>query len=111
MAGWAGIFILLGLLTFSVNERSRRIRKDNRNTLSDLDTPMQGSPMADAITNTVGIAGGIYIALVTTISFLRVNIPETLDIMGISLDPIAGIAFVVTILHPFILTLRDKLLQ
>jgi hypothetical protein len=112
MAGWAGIFILLGLLTFSANERSRRIRKVNRNTaLGGSDIPMQGSPMADAITHMVGIAGGIYIALVTTISFLRVNIPETFDIMGISLDPIAGIAFVVTILHPFILTLRDKLLQ
>jgi hypothetical protein len=109
MAGWAAIFILLGLLTFSANERSRRLRKVNRNTGTE--TPIKSSPMSDAITHTVGIAGGIYIAIVTTTSFLRISVPETFDIMGISIDPVAGIAFIVTILYPFVLTLRDNLLE
>lgn len=109
MSGWAGIFILLGLLAFSVNERSQRIQKISKNiTLGQSEMPIQGSPVADAITQTIGIAGGIYIAITTTTAFLRINIPETIDVMGLSLDPIAAMAFAVTILHPFILRLSDR---
>jgi hypothetical protein len=105
----AGVLILLGLLLTSANERSRRLRKAYRNTgTSGQELPIQGSPLAEAITHTVGIAGGIYIAIVTTVNFLRLDIPETFHIFGVSLDPMASVAVLITILQPFVLTVKDK---
>lgn len=109
MVGWSGIFIFLGLLMLSINERSRRLSKHHRKaSLSGQEMPIHNSPLAEAITHTVGIAGGIYIAIVTTVSFLRMNVPETFYIMGLTLDPIAAIAFAITILQPFAMTLQEK---
>jgi hypothetical protein len=110
MIGVAGVLILLGLLLCSANERSRRLRKAYRSTPGQ-EVPAQGSPLAEAITHTVGIAGGIYIAIITTVNFLRLNVPETYTIFGIALDPVASVAFAATILQPFIMTMRDKLFR
>jgi hypothetical protein len=111
MMGIAGVLVLMGLLLFSANERSRRIRKLQRGTGAAQEIPVQGSPLAEAITHTVGIAGGIYIAIVTTVNFLRLDVPETLNVLGLSLDPMATVAFMITILQPFLLTLKEKIFR
>lgn len=108
MTGFAGILILFGLLIFSVRERTQRLQKAHRGKENVEEMPIHGSPLAESISQTVGIAGGIYIAIVTTINFLKLDVPETFTCWGISLDPIATTAFLVTILHPFILAVFDK---
>lgn len=112
MTGLAGLLILFGLLLFSVHERTQRLQRKYRGRgRAQQEMPVHGSPLAESITQTVGIAGGIYIAILTTINFLKIDAPESYDFWGLSLDPIAITAFAVTILQPFILTVRDKFLR
>lgn len=108
MTGLAGFFILFGLLMFSVHQRIQRLENTYRGKGIAEDTPVQGSPLAESIAQTVGVAGGIYIAIITTINFLKLEVPETFTVWGISLDPLATTAFVITIVHPFVLAFRDK---
>lgn len=107
MTGFAGILILCGLLIFSVRERTQRLQKVRRKANME-DMPSYSSPLAESISQTVGIAGGIYIAIATTINFLKLDVPENFICWGISLDPVAMTAFLATILHPFILAVFDK---
>jgi hypothetical protein len=112
MTGLAGLLIVFGLLLFSVHERTQRIQKKHRGRQrTEQELPAQGSPLAESITQTVGIAGGIYISILTTINFLRLDAPETYDFWGVSLDPIAITALAITILQPFAVSVRDKFLR
>lgn len=112
MTGLAGILILLGLLMCSVNQRIQRLKRTYvSNRTEDQEMPVQGSPLAESITQTVGIAGGIYLAMATTVNFLKMDVPETFNLWGLSLDPIATTAFIITILQPFVLGVRDKFLK
>lgn len=112
MTGLAGMLILLGLLMFSIRARTQRLQRVDRGKGSVAqEIPVQDSPLADSITQTIGLAGGVYIAMITTINFLKLDVPETFNFWGLSLDPIAMTAFIVTILQPFILAVRDKFMR
>lgn len=109
MTGLAGIFILFGLLMFSVRQRTQRLYKAYRGREgTGQEMPVQGSPLAESITQTVGIAGGIYLAMITTINFLNIEAPSSCNFLGVSLDPIALTAFAITILQPFAMAVRDR---
>ena len=66
------------------------------------------SPLAEAITQIVGIAGGIYLALVTAINFLGLVWPEKINIFGSWVDPIAILAIVLACLQPIVLWVWHK---
>lgn len=112
MTGLAGVFLLFGLLMLSVRERIQRIqRMDSGKRSNGQEIPAQGSPLADSITQTIGLAGGVYIAMITTINFLKLDVPETFNFWGVSLDPVAMTAFVITVLQPFAMAVRDKFMR
>lgn len=63
------------------------------------------SPFSQALTQLLGIAGGIYLSLVLLTSFLGLEIPEKINFGLGSLDPLAAFSLSVAILQPFVLRL------
>lgn len=59
------------------------------------------SPTAEAIKDLLGVAGGVYLALLMVASFLKLNLPSQIGWGGISFEPMAAIALAVSILYPF----------
>lgn len=68
------------------------------------------SPMAEAIAQIVGIAGGIYLSLVMTVSFLGIALPERMLLFSFWVDPLAAVSIVLALLQPIGLYLLRRLL-
>ncbi|MFZ5943647.1 MAG: hypothetical protein ACOYVD_06035 [Bacillota bacterium] len=63
------------------------------------------SPLSQALTQLLGIAGGIYLSLVMLSSFLGLEMPNKTSFLDITLDPLALFSLIITILQPIILRL------
>ncbi|WP_366921733.1 hypothetical protein MFMK1_002148 [Metallumcola ferriviriculae] len=100
----AGIIFLsiLSILTLLAAREKQRLRNLISRNLSD-DTI--DSPFSKALTDLVGIAGGIYLSLIMLITFLGIHIPEKVALFGIDIDPIAVVAVLMTLLQPLALRL------
>lgn len=66
------------------------------------------SPLAEAITQLIGIAGGIYLSLVMAINFLGITWPEKISFCGSLVDPVAILAIVLSGIQPVVLWLWHK---
>ena len=95
----AFLAILLGLALWTKMNYNQKYRQ----------TEQISSPLAEAITQIVGIAGGIYLALVTAINFLGLVWPEKINILGSWVDPIAVLAIIMACLQPVVLWAWHKL--
>ena len=58
------------------------------------------SPMAEAIAQLIGVAGGIYLSLIMAVSFLGMAQPEKIMILDLAVDPLALVAIVLAFLQP-----------
>ena len=58
------------------------------------------SPLAEALRQLVGIAGGIYLSLVMLTGFLGMNLPERIAIGSMVLDPLALVALFMACVQP-----------
>ncbi len=65
------------------------------------DVPAESSPLAEAIRETLAVAGGIYLALLAVISFLALNVPERVSVAGIQVDPVALLALLLVSVGPY----------
>ncbi len=63
------------------------------------------SPASRALAELVAVAGGIYLSLVLLVSFLKINLPETITIGQVQVDPLAIVALLVALLQPFLVSL------
>ena len=91
------IIIILFVVSASqvVNNRQKKVLKQTPNEIP--------SAISQALTYLVGVAGGIYISLVMLASFLKIALPESIQIFGVSLDPLAVIAFALAIIQPWVI--------
>lgn len=64
------------------------------------------SPLARAISQLVGVAGGIYLALGLLSSFLNLELPVQIKAYGFGLDPLALLAMAAAIIQPYLLRVR-----
>ncbi len=69
------------------------------------------SPLAEAMRQLVGVAGGIYLSLVMLTGFLGMELPERISIAQIWLDPLAVFAIILACLQPLALAVWYKLTQ
>nr|WP_092470835.1 hypothetical protein [Desulfotruncus arcticus] len=94
-----GLIVLL-LVVLSIRERVRwrTMRDKNWDAIGEAKT----SPLSQAIVNLVGTAGGIYLSLVLLQTFLEVNMPRSIALAGMDLEPLASIAIALAIIQPFI---------
>ena len=103
------LVIFLALVFLSIRERvASRLRRVDENEPS-LPQP-RSSPMSEAIVEFVGTAGGIYLALIMLINFLKIPGPDQASFFGIKLDPVAALSIFLTIVQPFLNRLLPTLL-
>ena len=67
------------------------------------------SPFSQALANLVGTAGGIYLSLVMLTTFLDVPVPEKVILVGIYIEPLAGVSIFLAIVQPYILKIYHKI--
>ena len=98
------------LIYLSIRERVFIKRKffkriGNRQlSLEDSTTFLFSSALADL----VGTAGGIYVCVIMLIDFLKIDIPEKVELVGIYVEPIAFISLLLAVVQPFILRIFDR---
>lgn len=69
------------------------------------------SPLAEAMSQLVGIAGGIYLSLVMLVSFLGVDAPQKICFLDMLFDPLALLAILLACLQPFGLAFLRRVLS
>ncbi len=77
-----------------------------RNSLEGFET--RSSPLAMAVQEIVATAGGVYLSLVMLISFLKIDLPPTVSLQGIAVDPTALISIALAIVQPLFLRFLEK---
>ena len=78
------VLLLAGLAVFFTIALKLRMRSNaywREETIS--------SPLAEAMSQLVGIAGGIYLSLVMLVSFLGIEMPQKVNFLDMLLDPLA----------------------
>lgn len=93
------LFVLCVLIIILSIKIQMIINERRRNELPEV----INSPFSQALTQLLGIAGGIYLSLVLLTSFLGLEIPEKINFGSGSLDPLAVFSLVIAIVQPFIL--------
>lgn len=103
MFAWLPLLLLLVILFLSVWQRIKYFRKEI------VDNQLKASPLSLAIQELISIAGSIYLSLIMLVSFLKLNLPETIFFFDFSIDPLAFLAIALAIIQPFFLALYHKL--
>lgn len=91
------LFMIFLVLLFIYLKLKMRINMSRRS----LPEPIS-SPLAEALKQLIGIAGGIYLSLVMLTSFLGIEVPTKTKILNINMDPLALVAVLFALLQPII---------
>lgn len=91
------IFIIL-VVSLQMRMLSRK-RSDNKSS-SQLPLDPLPSPFVRAMTELIGMAGGIYLSLVMLVNFLDVELPLKINIFGLEAEPLALLAIIISIVQP-----------
>lgn len=105
MFTFMAFFIILILL--SIRERIYVIKK--KQELLDLPVEPRETPVSDAIVDLIASAGGVYVALLMFFSFLKIELPETIKIIAVEVDPLAFTGLVIALIQPFFLSFKIML--
>lgn len=100
---WVILLAAIIMIFFSVKERIYLFSYRDKDW--DVIGESKSSPISRAITNLIGMAGGIYLSMVLFLTFIEANIPEKIHIGSVGLEPLATVAIVLAIIQPFILKL------
>jgi hypothetical protein len=65
----------------------------------------KASPLSIAVQEIVATAGGIYLSLVMVVSFLKLDLPDKISMLGIFLDPLAFTSILLAIIQPLFFNL------
>lgn len=97
--------IFITLLILSVLKRVQ-IRSQRKAKFKNLPTDPIESPVSNILSEMLGVAGGIYLALLMLVSFLQINIPSMVDVLGMEIEPLAFISIVITLVQPYVVELK-----
>lgn len=103
MYAWIVLFLVLIFLALSVWQRIKYFRK----TVDE--NHMKNSPLSLAIQELVALSGSIYLSLVMLVSFLKLNLPTTILIFDLSIDPLAFLAISLAIIQPLFLSMFSSM--
>ena len=99
------LVVIVILIVFAVREKTRQRKATS---VSSIPEEIKPSPVSQALTELVAIAGGIYISLLVITTFLDLELPATVEIFSVEIDTIAGIALALALIQPFILRISKK---
>jgi hypothetical protein len=102
------LILLLAVLLFSV---ILRVRNKKRSSTHEMPEHARPSPLSEAIVELVALAGGIYLSLLLLVSFLKIDLPDRLNFLGLDTDPLALFALVLTVLQPFWVRIQNFIKQ
>jgi hypothetical protein len=102
MQSWIILILFFLLLTFSLLQRLKRYRQMNGTN------EIKISPLSLALQELIAISGGIYLSLIMLVSFLKLDIPDKIMIFELSIDPVACISILLTIIQPFFMKIFYK---
>ncbi len=103
MSGGVVMFVIVVILAvFSVRERirARLMREKDWGFIGEA----KSSQISQALTNLIGVAGGIYLTLVVAATFLELQLPPLVHLGSISMEPLAAISIIISLLQPFAVT-------
>ncbi len=95
----------MGILSLSVLKRI--YSREQLSKLKNLPTDPIQSPLSQALSDMLGTAGGIYLALLMLVSFLKIEIPSMIDIFGMEIEPMAFISIVITLIQPYVVEIKQ----
>jgi len=94
------ILLLIFMFTVTANEIVKSQRKKFLNQIPQETIP---GAISQWLTYLVGMAGGIYISLIALTSFLKIAFPETVYILGVSVDPLAILSLLLALIQPWLI--------
>lgn len=90
------VALLLILVGCSLWLRVRRYRDD----IFGVET--RASPLSMAVQELMATAGGVYLAIVALTSFLKMDMPDRVSLMQVSVDPLALTAIGLALVQPLV---------
>lgn len=99
------VAILLAVLACSLWLRTKQYRDD----IFGVET--RASPLSLAVQELVATAGGVYLAIVALTSFLKMDMPDKVSLMQVSVDPLALTAIGLALIQPIVSRLFWKFKQ
>lgn len=93
-------FGISGGILLSIILRMEHATSNKERTMTVVD-----SPLSQAVSQMVGIAGGIYVALVLLLGFLEIKFPQEVQIANITLNPLALCSILLACIQPILSTL------
>lgn len=99
------LVILVLLIVLSLWLRVRL----QRDSVAGVET--KSSPVALAVQELVATAGGVYLAVVALTSFLKLDMPDRVMLMAVSVDPLALCAIGLAIVQPACIKLFRKIIH
>ncbi|MEW6522147.1 MAG: hypothetical protein AB1445_01020 [Bacillota bacterium] len=91
------LIAVLAVLALTVMRRARNLQRLSYEGEGPLD-----SPVSRALREFLGVAGGVYLALVALNEFLKLNVPNPVEYRGLSFDPLAALAVLLAIIQPWL---------
>ena len=101
------VTVLTVIVVFSLRERVRLRRHYLRDKNWDAISENKTSIMSQSIASMVGTAGGIYLSVMVLFSFLEVELPPKVNLMGMRFEPIAAVSFALALIQPFVLRIMS----
>lgn len=95
------IFSLIVLLLISLSLRERVRQRYMREKDWGFIGEAKSSQISQALTNLIGVAGGIYLTLVILAAFLELQLPERVSFGRISLEPLAAVSILISLAQPY----------
>ncbi|ACA59451.1 hypothetical protein [Candidatus Desulforudis audaxviator] len=103
------LFLLtLALIAFSIRERIK-LQASRFRSHKSWELEPRATPLSEAVLNLIGIAGGVYLALIMLFTFLEVSLPNKISLGGVEVEPLAAFAIGLAIVQPFILRLWEMI--
>lgn len=100
--------LIITLLLFVVGAVRMKVKIKRKRGPENIETAT-ASPASIALGELVAIAGGIYLSLILLKSFLKLSLPDTINLVSYSIDPIALIALGIALLQPILLAFYYRL--
>lgn len=91
------IVVLFTILSLKERVHQRYLREKDWSFIGEA----KSSQISQALTNLIGVAGGIYLTLVILAAFLELQVPERVTYGNISLEPLAAISILISLLQPY----------
>lgn len=99
-----GVVLAVGLVALTYLSLAERARGRERALRRKEDLPVEprSSRFSQALVELIGTAGGIYLALVLVRNFLKVDLPERVDVLGFEVEPLATLSLFLALVQPYL---------